>query len=70
MSKLTNLFVCCLFVLLWSSGWIAAKFGIGLMGPFTFLAWVYFSCLAILPGCSGSGVIRLFSKEMGTYFPR
>ncbi len=30
------------FVLLWSSGWVGAKFGLGYSGPFTFLSIRYF----------------------------
>ena len=48
MSRTINISLCGLFVLLWSSGWVGSKLGVGLVGPFTFLTWRYVIVVLIL----------------------
>lgn len=48
MTRAVNILLCSLFVLLWSSGWVGSKMGIGLVGPFTFLTWRYLIVVFIL----------------------
>lgn len=43
-----NFSLCTVFVLMWSSGWIGSKFGVDLVGPFTFLTWRYVLVVLIL----------------------
>ncbi|MDB4223773.1 DMT family transporter [Granulosicoccus sp.] len=48
MTRTVNISLCSLFVVLWSSGWIGSKYGVGLVGPFTFLTWRYLIVVIIL----------------------
>jgi drug/metabolite transporter (DMT)-like permease len=51
MNHATNAALCITFVILWSSGWIGSKFGVGLTGPFTFLSWRYLFVVTLLGLC-------------------
>lgn len=51
MNGLVNAGLCLSFVVLWSSGWIGSKFGVGLTGPFTFLSLRYLLVVVILGLC-------------------
>ena len=50
-SALLSIFLSGAFVLLWSSGWVGAKFGLGYSGPFTFLSIRYLLVVIILSLC-------------------
>lgn len=63
MAHSINFSLCTVFVLLWSSGWIGSKFGVGLVGPFTFLTWRYVLVVLIL------GAILLVMRHWKTLTP-
>ncbi|MFK8077007.1 MAG: DMT family transporter [Granulosicoccus sp.] len=57
MASSINFSLCTVFVLMWSSGWIGSKFGVDLVGPFTFLTWRYVIVVTIL------GAILVLSRK-------
>ncbi len=48
MTHSINISLCAAFVCLWSSGWIGSKYGVGIVGPFTFLTWRYVLVVVVL----------------------
>ncbi len=66
MSSLVNASLCLSFVVLWSSGWVGSKFGVGLTGPFTFLSLRYLLVVFILGlcVCIATRWKRLSTKEL------
>lgn len=63
MRSSVNFSLCILFVCLWSSGWVGAKYGVGLVGPFTFLTWRYLIVVVLL------GVALMLLRKWKTLTP-